>query len=545
MLIVEAENFTVVGDGEGGNWAPIKWGAGNYFATTIDNVFLSRQAALHAPASTRHAKAVASVEIPQSGQFAVLVRQEAVFHFSAGFRLQIAQSGKTVFDRRYGMREDVKMWAFTAARLSGGMQLDIPGACPPELLVAECSWTYGSVENNLWEGVNTSVQLSQGPATITLTIDKSTTANSTASTEARDGGTLDADRNVDTILLTTNATDVMSRALFYESGGLSVPLDGLLTQAGEVYFKFSNLGSEPLSMTIPYTYYSSVGPNTHLTAAYWNATSSEMLSGCTYLGDYDGGSLGYWPGPKPALHGPNCTHTGSIPPGGTSPWLEVGSLMDPFYQGTWRLPPAGYYNLTVGVAKDSVLTTGGGRVGGTLPDTQVETIAQFSAHNRTLELLFDSSTRVTKTMREFPDEFFKIVAALDDQTAALPPKRPKNGTDNQTWPGIAVPTVYMSYYVGVRDLPKDLHWPSAEFNSSFKHFLTMLPPPHVQSDCSGCPASLDPKKLQACNQSMAACKHKSSRPGPYANINREAPTNSSNAANPAALRVSFRVADTV
>ena len=97
----------------------------------------------------------------------MLVRQEAVFRFSAGFRLQIAQGGRTVFDRLYGMREDVKMWAFTAARLSGGMQLDIPGACGKELLVAECSWTYGSVENQLWEGVGTSVRLAAGAATIT------------------------------------------------------------------------------------------------------------------------------------------------------------------------------------------------------------------------------------------------------------------------------------------------------------------------------------------------------------------------------------------
>ena len=377
--------------------------------------------------------------------------------------------------------------------------------------------------------MNTSVLLSAGPATITLIIDNTTTANATASTQARDGGTLDANRNVDTILLTTNSTDVMSRALYYESGGLSVPLDGLLTQAGEVYFKFSNIGAAPLSMTIPYTYYSSVGPNTHLTAAYWNTTSNEMLSGCTILGDYNGENPGYWPGPKPALHGPNCTRTGSIPPGGTSPWLEVGSLMDPFYRGTWRLPPAGHYNLTSRRGERSSASSRR-RPGHWwhISDTQVETIAQFSAPIVLLELLFDSSTRATKTIREFPAEFFQIVAALDNQTAALPPRREKSGSDNQTWPGIAVPTVYMSYYVGVRDLPKDLHWPSTEFNETFKHFLTMLPPPHVQSDCSGCRASLDPKELQACNQSMAACKHRASRPGPYAYMNRETQNNFSN-----------------
>jgi hypothetical protein len=49
------------------------------------------------------------------------------------------------------------------------MQLNIPGACRAEdLLTAECSWTYGSVENMLWEGVGASAQLRKGPATISL-----------------------------------------------------------------------------------------------------------------------------------------------------------------------------------------------------------------------------------------------------------------------------------------------------------------------------------------------------------------------------------------
>jgi len=233
--VSQAENFTAVGDG----WEPKAWCDGNYFCTTIDNVFHSRQAYLHAAAATKKAHAKAEVVVPQNGLFSVLVRYEAVFHFGSGFRVQIEQGGSKVFDRLYGMRENVKLWAFSGPRLSGGMQLDIPGACPPELLVAECSWTYGSVENMLWEGVNATAQLSKGPATIRLLVDETCSANSTASTVKRDGGTEDADRNIDAFLLTTNSTDVMSRATVYESGGLSVPLDGLFTQAGEVYFKFT------------------------------------------------------------------------------------------------------------------------------------------------------------------------------------------------------------------------------------------------------------------------------------------------------------------
>ena len=50
----------------------------------------------------------------------------------------------------------------------------------------------GSVENMLWEGVGAMVKLKRGPATISLIIDESCSANSTASTVRRDGGTADA-----------------------------------------------------------------------------------------------------------------------------------------------------------------------------------------------------------------------------------------------------------------------------------------------------------------------------------------------------------------
>ena len=70
------------------------------------------------------------------------------------------QAGKVVFNRRYGMRENLKLWAFAGGRMSGGAALNIPGTCPKgELLAAECSWTYGATENVLWEGVGAQAAL--------------------------------------------------------------------------------------------------------------------------------------------------------------------------------------------------------------------------------------------------------------------------------------------------------------------------------------------------------------------------------------------------
>ena len=66
----------------------------------------------------------------------------------------------------------------------------------------------------------------------------------------------------------------------------------------------------------------------------------------------------------------------------------------------------------------------------------------------------------------------KIVDALDEQTAALPPRRQKSGSDNRTWPGIAVPTVYMSFSPG--DYTKTGSQAAAKkYNDTLEHFLKM------------------------------------------------------------------------
>ena len=81
-----------------------------------------------------------------------------------------------------------------------------------------------------------------------------------------------ADRNIDAFLLTTNSTDVMSRATVYESGGLSVPLDGLFTQAGEVYFKFT-VSSNPVDPILTFSFRSST-KNSRLPSS----SSSKLIS---------------------------------------------------------------------------------------------------------------------------------------------------------------------------------------------------------------------------------------------------------------------------
>ena len=111
---------------------------------TINNVFHSRRGFLHAPARTAHASATATLQLPAAGEWSVLMRYEAAAHFSSGFRLQIIQRKRVVFDRLYGMRGDLKLWAFVGGRVAGpgGGQV-MYGRTPCSdggTLAAECVW---------------------------------------------------------------------------------------------------------------------------------------------------------------------------------------------------------------------------------------------------------------------------------------------------------------------------------------------------------------------------------------------------------------------
>jgi hypothetical protein len=196
-ILVEAENFSTASDG----WKAFGWGDGNYFASTLNNVFASRRALLSGSASaTSGSVATAVVSIPHGGGlFSVLARYEGVYHFNTGFRIQISQAGETVFDRVYGLRSNLKLWGFVKSRMAG-RALSLPGSCGEgELLTAECSWTYGATEGWLWEGIGENVQLQQGTATITLSRD--------AATESDDpDDSPEANRNIDMIVVSITTT---------------------------------------------------------------------------------------------------------------------------------------------------------------------------------------------------------------------------------------------------------------------------------------------------------------------------------------------------
>lgn len=319
-IVCEAEEFRV-GDSA---WRAMNWGT-NYYAATFANTFLSRKAYLSAPPECEPSDATRHIRVGQPGRYLVLARYEAAFRFETQFRVRIAQGGKTVFDRLYGARSNPKVWAFR------------------QKVQPEVQWSWGAVENVVWEGHDAAVNLQAGTAVVTLT----------AQRQPGDA----ARRNVDLLLLTPHAEEVAMR-LEKEN---YLPLDGLLTQEGDVYLRLHNQSTGNLILTIP--------PCTEH-SPYWV-------------------HLRKW---KP--------QTLQAAANATTQWTEVGSLLDTLSDGQWVWSAKGdapeaplKYRVEVGVRG---------------ADGKIAPIRAVEGTSAQLRLAFDANTRYTRRIR-LPQE---ILAAL-------------------------------------------------------------------------------------------------------------------------------------
>jgi hypothetical protein len=207
LIVCEAEEFQVASPG----WKAKPFGT-NYYAATLANTFLSRQAYLGAPDQGEKTVAEITVEIPAAGNYLALARYEAAYRFETQFRVQIEQGGKLALDRLYGARNNVKIWAFS------------------EKLKTELKWSWGAGESVVWEGHDAAVDLQPGRATIRLIADKQPEPA--------------AKRNVDLVMLTTKHDEVAER-IQKES---YLPLDGMLTQSGDVFLKVQNQSAQPVAI---------------------------------------------------------------------------------------------------------------------------------------------------------------------------------------------------------------------------------------------------------------------------------------------------------
>src|SRR5688500_16426529 len=141
LIVCEGEEFHARSAG----WEAKPFGT-NYYAATLANTFLSRQAYLGAPEQCEQSVAEIAVEIPAAGKYLALARYEAAYRFETQFKIQIEQNGKLILDRLYGARNNLKIWAFS------------------EKLKTELKWPWGAGESIVWEGHDAAADLQPGRA---------------------------------------------------------------------------------------------------------------------------------------------------------------------------------------------------------------------------------------------------------------------------------------------------------------------------------------------------------------------------------------------
>lgn len=342
LYVCEAEEFQS-GNADDGGWTTRRWGE-NYYAATFANSFLSRKAFLGAPEQCEEAVAAIDVEIESAGRYLVLARYEAAYRFETQFHIQVEQNGRVVFDRLYGARDNLKIWAFR------------------QKLQTEVGWSWGAVENIVWEGHEAFVDLQPGRATIRLI------AGRQPEPAAR--------RNVDLVMLTTDVEQVKDR-IEREN---YLPLDGMLTQSGDVWLRVANPGEKPLTFAGKQAAGAGAG-NWQQHSPYW-----------VHIRNWSAPSI-------------------TVEPGTTSEWIEVGGTMDSLNDGQWIWSGDGPYRAEFGL-RDA--------------DAEIQPFAEFSGEGD-LALAADANTRYSRRLRRLEDVLFDL---LDDLKEANP--APHGRTPEQT-----------------------------------------------------------------------------------------------------------------
>jgi hypothetical protein len=204
-----------------------------------------------------------------------------------------------------------------------------------------------------------------------------------------------ADRNMDVIMLHPNASDIQMRLSSGKDRPL--PLDGLLSQHGEVFFKVQNYNSKAFSLTLSQGYAHSPFLDQHL--KYF---SSSPQPNTTIAGNCTWSSCDY------SANGAGCDSI-DVPPRAISEWHEVGRYLDTLNHGTWLLEVK-YAAIIVGIRSAN---------GSIVPIARFPDEGEHAQGD--LFMLFDASTRAFGRMRKPLDDFEEVMCALDDQTAARPP----------------------------------------------------------------------------------------------------------------------------
>jgi len=105
-VVIEAEDFKPKGAG----WKVVMNGQGNYMVDIIGFNHISGERVLSGDAKAKDAKAIATVQIPEAGDYRVWSRCEAPTGTEERFRVEIRQAGKLVGSAVMGEKDAPKYW---------------------------------------------------------------------------------------------------------------------------------------------------------------------------------------------------------------------------------------------------------------------------------------------------------------------------------------------------------------------------------------------------------------------------------------------------
>ena len=306
-LMAEAEDFTIK---KGWNIVPYRE---NYYASTFAISFLSRMACLGAPAQLeKEALAEQVVNVPKDGQYRLLVRYEQPYNFSAEFTMEVKQGFRTVSKQVYGRLQDPKIWAMV-----GGQRIPM------------ARYFWGGTDNIVWQEFQ-EVKLKKGKATIRL--------RAGPQMDGRKHRVNAGKRHVDVICLTDDKAGwELQKKTAYLSG------DGWLTQAGDIYMRFTNRGGGPASIVMG---------GAEIRSPHKYGTAKRDWARTTVLnGGYLKGKQNYVnAGPRvdavdarklakeldPESH-KKITDDLKLQPGKISGWVPVGQMIDGLFDSNWNV----------------------------------------------------------------------------------------------------------------------------------------------------------------------------------------------------------------
>src|SRR5688572_8864728 len=280
---------------QGVEWGPEgftpKWTAGQWGRDLHQNMIFggswaSRMAAAVIDGGEGELAVHQDVTVPKAGRYKVWAKYECppFFNYPFGIKVEKLGAGRQVegaalLDKFYGLRESAKHFSFN-----------------DKLITGDLYWSWG-VDHDAAEGYE--VDLPEGQVRVTL-----------YKAPGPQGGPVGA-RSVDAILITSRISELSSPEY------PRFPLLDELQQANHVYLRFKNTGSEPIVIAYDHwnhraDHYYHIDPRLAALVRFYDASG-------TLIADDKGA-------PRSS---PTGQWTDPIPPGQTSPWVDIGPTVSP------------------------------------------------------------------------------------------------------------------------------------------------------------------------------------------------------------------------